>query len=109
VTTDFLVGAREDSFLIQRPDQEPERLDVEKLRNDAFDAAGITRRDFFVYLYPAARAFAGSVREKQPASPGFVAAFNAHALVDAAYRSVESGEAELVDAGEDAAHHVDHG
>jgi predicted dehydrogenase len=79
VTTDFLVGAREDSFLVQRPDTEPERLDVEAMRNAHFEAEGIARRDFFVYLYPAARAFARAVREKQPASPGFEAALKAHA------------------------------
>ena len=88
VTTDFLVGAREDSFLVQRPDQEPERLDVAALRDRHFAAAGIDRRDFLVYLYPAARAFVRSVREKQPASPTFSDALAAHALVDAAYRSV---------------------
>jgi predicted dehydrogenase len=91
VTTDFLVGAREDGFLVQRPDQEPERLDVEALRNRHFDAEGITRRDFFVYLYPAARAFVRSVRAGEPASPTFRDALAAHALVDAAYRSVETG------------------
>jgi predicted dehydrogenase len=90
VTTDFLVGAREDGFQIQRPDQEPQQLDVEALRNDAFEAAGITRRDFFVYLYPAARAFVRAARDKEPASPNFADAFAAHALVDAAYRSVAS-------------------
>ena len=42
---------------VQRPDQEPERLDVEALRDRHFAAEGIDRRDFFVYLYPAARAF----------------------------------------------------
>jgi scyllo-inositol 2-dehydrogenase (NAD+) len=98
VTTDFLVGAREDSFLIQRPDQEPERLDVEALRNRAFEAAGIARRDFFVYLYPAARAFVRAARAKEPASPNFDDAFAAHALVDAAYRSAETGSrASVVD------------
>src|SRR5262249_33829127 len=91
VTTDFLVGAREDSFLIQRPDQEPERIDVEALRNRHFETEGIERRDFFVYLYPAARAFAGAVRDKRAASPGFADAPAAHALVDAASRSVASG------------------
>lgn len=87
VTTDFLVGAREDGFLIQRPDQEPERLDVAALRDRHFAAEGIERRDFFVYLYPAARAFVRAVRDKQPASPTFSDALAAHALVDAAYRS----------------------
>jgi predicted dehydrogenase len=66
------------------------------MRNAHFEAEGIARRDFFVYLYPAARAFVRSVRDKQPASPGFAAALNAHALVDAAYRSVATGNAEAV-------------
>jgi predicted dehydrogenase len=91
VTTDFLVGAREDSFLIQRPDGEPERIDVEAMRDAHFAAAGITRRDFFVYLYPAARAFVRAARAQQPAAPGFADALAAHGLVDAAYRSVASG------------------
>ncbi len=93
VTTDFLVGAREDSFLIQRPDQEPERLDVEALRNADFDRDGIARRDFFVYLYPAARAFVRAARAGVIASPGFTDARAAHALVDAAYRSATLGNA----------------
>ena len=38
---------------------------------------------------PAARAFVRSVREKQPAAPTFSDALAAHALVDAAYRSVD--------------------
>src|SRR6478752_1226934 len=93
VTTHFLVGAREDGFLVQRPDQEPERLDVAALRDRHFAASGIERRDFFVYLYPAARAFVQSVREKQPAAPTFADALAAHALVDAAYRSVTDDRA----------------
>jgi predicted dehydrogenase len=91
VTTDFLVGAREDSFLIQRPDQEPERLDVGALRDAHFVANGIERRDFFVYLYPAARAWISAVSGKQAASPGFEDARVAHELVDAAYRSAAAG------------------
>lgn len=93
VTTDFLVGAREDSFLVQRPDQEPERLDVAALRDAHFAATGIDRRDFFVYLYPAACAWIAAVREKEPASPGFEDARRAHELVDAAYRSAAQGVA----------------
>ena len=91
VTTDFLVGAREDGFLIQRPDAEPERLDVAALRDGYFEAAGITRRDFYIYMYPAARAFARAARAGEPASPGFADALAAHALVDAAYRSSAAG------------------
>src|SRR5207237_9007989 len=56
VTTDFLVGAREDSFLVQRPDQEPERLDVAAWRERHLAADGSERRAFFVHLYPAPRA-----------------------------------------------------
>jgi predicted dehydrogenase len=97
VTTDFLVGAREDSFLVQRPDHEPERIDVAALRDRHFAADGIVRRDFFVYLYPAARAFVRSVRAEQPAAPTFSDAFTAHALVDAAYRSVETNGAATVE------------
>jgi predicted dehydrogenase len=93
VTTDFLVGAREDGFLIQRPDQEPERLDVAELRDRHFAAEGIDRRDFFVYLYPAARAFVRSVRDERLASPTFSDALAAHGLVDAAYRSVAGNSA----------------
>ncbi|HUI49758.1 MAG TPA: Gfo/Idh/MocA family oxidoreductase [Acidimicrobiia bacterium] len=97
VTTDFLVGAREDGFLVQRPDQEPERLDVGALRDRHFDAEGINRRDFFVYLYPAARAFVRSVRAEEAASPAFSDALAAHALVDAAYRSVSGNAAVAVE------------
>jgi len=100
VTTDFLVGAREDGFLVQRPDCEPERLDVGALRDRHFDAEGITRRDFFVYLYPAARAFVRSVHAGQPAAPTFADALAAHALVDAAYRSVDQRTAAPVAAGD---------
>jgi predicted dehydrogenase len=88
VTTDFLVGAKEDGFLVQRPDGEPDRLDVAALREQHFAAAGLPRRDFLVYMYPAARAFVAAVRESRAASPGFGDALAAHALVDAAYRSV---------------------
>jgi predicted dehydrogenase len=91
VTTDFLVGAREDSFLVQRPDTEPQRLDVALMREQHFVATGIERRGFFVYLYPAARAWITAVRDKQPASPGFEDARAAHALVDAAYRAAATG------------------
>ncbi len=97
VTTDFLVGAREDSFLVQRPDEDPERLDVAALLDRSFAADGIARRDFFVYLYPAARAFVRSVRARRPAAPTFSDALAAHALVDAAYRSVSGNAAVPVD------------
>ena len=64
-----------------------------RLRERYFDAAGITRRDFIVYLYPAARAFVRAVRHSRPASPGFADALRAHALVEAAYRSADERSA----------------
>ena len=70
ITTDFLVGAPEDSMLIQRPDAPPVRLDMVELREQHFAAAGIERRDFMIYLYPAARAFVAAARAGQAASPG---------------------------------------
>jgi predicted dehydrogenase len=91
VTTDFLVGAPEDGFLVQRPDEPPLRHDVAALREAHFTAAGIERRDFLVYLYPAARAFVHAVRDRRPASPGFADARRAHAFVEAAYRSIAAG------------------
>jgi predicted dehydrogenase len=91
VTTDFLVGAREDGFLIHRPDEEPQRLDLAALREKYFAADGLPRREFYIYLYPAARAFVQAVRAARPASPGFGDALAAHALVDAAYRSAAEG------------------
>jgi predicted dehydrogenase len=92
VTTDFLVGAPEDSFLVQRPDEAAVRLDMDELRERYFTAADIPRREFLVYLYPAARAFVHAVRTNAPASPGFPDALRAHALVEAAYRSAASGQ-----------------
>jgi predicted dehydrogenase len=92
VTTDFLVGAPEDSFLVQRPDEPASRLDAEELRQRHFTAAGITRRDFLVYLYPAARAFVAAAQTGVSASPGFSDALRAHALVEAAYRSAATGQ-----------------
>ena len=91
VTTDFVVGAPEDSFLIQRPDETPERVDVDALRDRHFTSLGITRRDFFFYTYPADRAWVHAVRAGTPAVPGFADALAAHALVEAAYRSAAAG------------------
>jgi predicted dehydrogenase len=66
------------------------------MRDRHFAAAGIERREFFVYLYPAARAFVHAVRDGRVASPGFEDARLAHALVDAAYRAAASGTPALL-------------
>ena len=54
-TTDFIVGASEDSFLVQRPDAAAERPDLEAMREEHFAALGLRRRDFVFYTYPADR------------------------------------------------------
>jgi predicted dehydrogenase len=93
-----LIGAKEDAMLIQRPDDEPERLDVAQIRTDFLDALGITRRDIHFYQYVADRAWVHAIRLKYATGPDFADAFRAHALVEAGYRSAARGQAvELVD------------
>jgi len=91
VTTDFLVGAPEDSFLIQVADRPAERLDLTALRDRQFEALGITRDDLVFYTYVEDRAWIHAIRTGRPPSPGFADALTAHAVVDAAYRSAELG------------------
>ena len=89
LTTDFLVGAPEDSFLVHRADeQHAERFDVNAMRRDAFAAEGFDPdREVFVYQYFAHHAFATALRDGRDPSPGIDDALRAHALVEAAYRS----------------------
>ena len=91
VTTDFLVGAPEDSFLIQVADRPAERLDLTALRDRQFEALGITRDDLVFYTYVEDRAWIHAIRAGRPPSPGFADALTAHAVVDAAYRSADLG------------------
>jgi predicted dehydrogenase len=86
-TTDFIVGADEDSLLVQRPDSPAEHPDLAALRDSYFSNLGIARRDFLFYTYPADRAWVHAVRQGISASPDFEDARTAHRLVDAAYRS----------------------
>jgi scyllo-inositol 2-dehydrogenase (NAD+) len=90
-TTDFIVGATEDSFLVQRPDAAPERPDLAAMREDHFAELCLPRRDFVFYTYPADRHWVHCVNDDTPATPGFDAALRAHELVDAAYRSASTG------------------
>jgi predicted dehydrogenase len=90
-TTDFIVGAAEDSFLVQRPDAAAQRPDLDVLREEHFAALGLPRRDFVFYTYPADRHWVRCVQDGEAASPGFEDALRAHALVDAAYRSAATG------------------
>jgi UDP-N-acetyl-2-amino-2-deoxyglucuronate dehydrogenase len=91
VTTDFIVGAEEDSYLVARPDVAAEHLDLAALRDEHFGALGIDRRDFLFYPYPADRSWVRSVQGRQAARPSFDDALRAHQLVEAAYRSAASG------------------
>ena len=90
-TTDFIVGATEDSYLVQKPDAAPERPDLDALREEHFATLGLPRRDFIFYTYPADRHWVRCVQADEPAWPGFDDALRAHQLVDAAYRSAEAG------------------
>lgn len=87
MTTDFIVGAPEDSYLVHRPDMPSQPLDLAELRSRYFGRLGIDREDFLFYTYPADRAWVHAVRDDQAASPDFEDALVAHALVDSAYRS----------------------
>jgi predicted dehydrogenase len=91
VTTNFIVGATEDSFLIQTADRPAERLDLGPLRDRHFRTLGITRADVLFYTYVEDRAWVHAIRAGEPPSPGFGDALTAHAVVDAAYRSAERG------------------
>ncbi len=90
-TTDFIVGAVEDSYLVQKPDGGAQRPDLDALREAHFTALGLPRRDFVFYTYPADRHWVQCVQRGEPASPGFDDALRAHELVDAAYRSAATG------------------
>jgi predicted dehydrogenase len=93
VTGDFIVGAAEDSLTIHRPRAGSERPDLDALRDGYFDSLGVARRDFVFYQYLADRSFIHAVRDGTSATPGFIDAYRAHALVDAAYRSAGAGGA----------------
>jgi myo-inositol 2-dehydrogenase/D-chiro-inositol 1-dehydrogenase len=90
VTSDFMIGAKEDSFLSQRPDTAPHHHDVAAMREEFLDGLGVTRRDVYFYQYVADRKWLRAIRAGGPATPGFADAFAAHALVEAAYRSAAS-------------------
>ena len=79
LTTDFVVGAPEDGFLLQTPDRPAEHLDLAALRDRYFDSIGVTRRDFLFYPYVADRAWIHATRAGTDAAPGFPDALAAHA------------------------------
>ena len=90
-TTDFIVGAAEDGYLVQRPDEGPQHLDLEALRARHFARLGLPRHDFLFYTYPAVRNWLQAVQRGAKAWPDFDDALRAHELVEAAYRSASAG------------------
>lgn len=91
LTTDFVVGAPEDSLLVQRPGEPAQRFDVDALRRATFAADGFDPdRSYWVYQYFAHHAFVRALREGRAPSPGFADALAAHALVEAGYRSAST-------------------
>ena len=92
LTTDFVVGAPEDSFLVHRADeQHAQRYDVDALRREAFAAEGFDPdRQVFVYQYFAHHTFVSALRASRLPSPSVEDALHAHALVEAAYRSADA-------------------
>ena len=88
-TTDFVIGAPEDSFLVHRGDEpDAQRYDVNALRREVIAADGFDPdRQVFVYQYFAHHAFATALREGRAPSPDVDDALQAHSLVEAAYRS----------------------
>jgi myo-inositol 2-dehydrogenase/D-chiro-inositol 1-dehydrogenase len=94
LTSDFIVGAPEDSLLIQEPEQEPVSPDLPALREAGFVTADLDRRDFIFYQYVSDRAWLQAVRDGSQPSPDVTDALAAHAVVDAAYRSAASDSPE---------------
>jgi predicted dehydrogenase len=92
VTTDFVVGAPEDGFLVQRPDEMAVRPDLAQMREEQFAKMGISRRDFLFYTYVADRSWVRAVRAGGWPAPDFEDARRAHRVVDAAYRSARASE-----------------
>jgi predicted dehydrogenase len=89
LTSDFVVGAPEDSFLVHRADEpHGQRYDVNELRRETFAADGFDPdRQVFVYQYFSHHAFATALRDGRAPSPDVDDALRAHSLVEAAYRS----------------------
>lgn len=91
-TTDFVIGAPEDSLLVQAQGSPVERFDPEALRRESFAADGVDPdRVVFVYQYFAYRAFVLALRGGWAPSPNLDDAVHAHSLVAAAYASIERG------------------
>ena len=89
MTSDFIIGAPEDSLLVHRgADEQAVRHDPDAVRREQFAAHGFDPdRQVFVYQYFAHHAFVDALRSGRPPIPGIDDALNAHSIVEAAYRS----------------------
>jgi predicted dehydrogenase len=92
-TTDFLVGAPEDSLLVKGRTGPAEQVDVDQLRRSTFSGDGLDPdREFYVYQYLAHRAFVQALDEGRAPTPGCRDALEAHRFVEAGYRSAATSE-----------------
>jgi len=91
ITTDFLVGAREDSFLVHlASERDATVLDVDVLRRETFAREGFDPdRVVHVYQYFAHHAFVSALRAGNVPTPDVNDALRAHQVVEAAYRSAD--------------------
>lgn len=91
-TTDFVVGAPEDSLLRKEASGPAERFDPGELLRKMFAREGVDPdQKYRVYQFFAHRAFALAVEAGDPPSPTMADAPHAHRLVEAAYRSAAAG------------------
>src|SRR3954451_9295953 len=92
-TTDFVVGAPEDSLLVKRTSGPAQRVDCAELARTTVTRDGVdVDRPFYVYQYLAHRAFASALAVGATPSPGVRDALAAHQVVEAAYRSAATGD-----------------
>lgn len=93
-TTDFVVGAPEDSLLVKESSGPAEQVDTVALCRETFVRDGVdVDRPFYVYQYLAHRAFARALAAGVSPTPGVRDALAAHQVVEAAYRSANTGQA----------------
>ncbi len=91
-TTDFVIGAPEDSLLVKAQGAEVDRVDVEAFRRAAFSRDGVDPdRQVFVYQYFAYRSFATAIRAGLSPEPNIDDALRAHQIVAAGYESARTG------------------
>jgi predicted dehydrogenase len=91
-TTDFVVGAPEDSLLRKGVTGPAERVDPKELLRAMLVREGLDPdRQLWVYQYLAHRAFAHAVSSGDAPTPSLGDALEAHRVVEAGYRSAALG------------------